>query len=165
MWNTLSIIIGIILTLLGFLGCILPVLPGPPLSFVALLILAVTTNFAAPLTAKFIFIMLIVTIAVTAMDYIVPVVGAKKYGASKWGLWGSILGMILGIIFFPPLGFIIGAFFGAVMAEMIAGKSTGEAIKAGMGVFVGALLGTILKLIAAGIMAYYFILALFSFFS
>lgn len=160
MLNIIVTIIGSILIILGLLGCIIPALPGPPLSFIALLILAIAQGFVPPLTSKIILIMLLATIVVTVLDYVVPAAGAKKFGSSKWGIWGSILGMIVGIVYFPPLGMIVGAFLGAVIAEMVVGKSSREALKAGWGVFVGTLFGTILKLIASGVMTYYFVWAL-----
>ncbi len=160
MLENIVAIIGSILTFLGLLGCILPALPGPPLNFIALLILAIIQKFAPPLTSQIILIMLITTVVVTVFDYVIPAVGAKKYGASKWGIWGSILGMIIGIVYFPPLGMIIGAFLGAVIVEMLKGKTSKAALKAGWGVFVGTIFGTTLKLIVSGIMTYYFIWAL-----
>lgn len=153
-------IIGSILIILGLIGCIVPALPGPPLSFIALLLLAIAQGFAHPLTSKLVSIMLMVTIVVTALDYVIPAAGAKQYGSSRWGIWGAILGMIIGIIYFPPLGMIIGAFLGAVLVELMVGKTTKEALKAGWGVFIGTLFGTILKLIASGVMTYYFVYAL-----
>lgn len=160
MWLIITAIFGSILIALSFFGCIIPALPGPPLSFAAILLLAIATGFNPPLTGQLVFIMLGISIAVTAMDYLIPILGAKKYGASKRGIWGSILGMIIGVLFFPPLGMIVGAFLGAVIAEMISGKATALAMKAGWGVFVGTLIGTILKLISVSVMAYYFIVAL-----
>jgi uncharacterized protein YqgC (DUF456 family) len=160
MLNVIVCILGSILIILGLFGCIVPALPGPPLSFIALLILAIAQGFVPPLTSKLILIMLMVTIVITMLDYVIPAAGAKKYGSSKWGIWGAILGMIIGIIYFPPLGMIVGAFIGAVAVEMLVGKSSREALKAGWGVFMGTLFGTILKLIASGVMTYYFVWAL-----
>lgn len=155
-----AIFVGIILILLGLFGCIVPALPGPPLSFLAILFLAIVQEFEPPLTSNLIIIMSIITVAVTVFDYIIPAAGAKKYGASKWGMCGSIAGMILGILLFPPFGIIIGAFLGAVLVEMMIGKNGRDALRAGWGVFVGTLLGTILKLTASFLMTYYFIKAL-----
>ncbi len=154
-------IIGIIFIISGLIGCIIPAVPGPPLSFAAILMLAMVKSFEEPLTSTTILIMAFITVVVTALDYIVPVAGAKKYGASKWGIWGSVGGMILGIVFFPPLGIIAGAFLGAVAVELLGGKETKDAFRAGWGVFVGTLLGTILKLTASFYMTYLFINALF----
>jgi hypothetical protein len=105
--------------------------------------------------------MALLTIVVTVLDYVVPAAGAKKFGASKSGFWGAVIGMLVGIIFFPPLGIIIGAFLGAIVGEMIVGKQTHDAIKAGWGVFVGVMFGMLLKLIASGVMTFYFVKGLF----
>ena len=150
-------IIGFVLIILGLIGCIVPALPGPPLSFIAILILAMVQGFVEPLTSNMIIIMAFITVVVTVLDYVVPAAGAKKYGASKWGIWGSVGGMIVGILFFPPLGIIVGAFLGAVGIEMLTGKDTKNALRAGWGVFMGTLFGTILKLTASFYMTYLFI--------
>jgi uncharacterized protein YqgC (DUF456 family) len=105
--------------------------------------------------------MAVITVIVTGLDYILPAAGAKKYGASKLGFWGAVAGMILGIFFMPPLGMIIGAFIGAIAGELLKGKQSYEALKAGWGVFMGVMLGVLLKLTATGIMTFYFIKGLF----
>lgn len=156
MLETIGIIIGALLILLGLAGCVLPVLPGPPLSFVGLLLLALLKHFSAPLTPTVIILMAIITLAVTIGDYVIPLWGARRYGASKWGIWGSVLGMAIGI-FFSPFGMLLGAFIGAVAVEWLVQKEKGRAIKAGWGVFIGSLVGTALKLGASGMMAYYFV--------
>ena len=99
------------------------------------------------------------TIGVTVLDYFIPLIGAKRYGASKWGLWGSVGGMVIGA-FFSPFGILLGAFVGAVLVEWVVSRKKGQALKAGWGVFVGSILGLMLKLALSGMMAYYFILAL-----
>jgi uncharacterized protein YqgC (DUF456 family) len=154
--ETIAIIIGAMFVLLGLAGCVLPVLPGPPLSFVGLLLLALINHFLPPLTPTLIIVMAIITLAVTVAEYILPLVSAKRYGASKWGIWGSVLGMAIGI-FFSPFGMLLGAFIGAVAVEWLVQKEKGRAIKAGWGVFIGSLVGTALKLGASGMMAYYFV--------
>lgn len=153
------IITGAILIILGIAGCVLPVLPGPPISYVGLLLLHFTDKYQ--FTNEFLLIWALVTIAVTLLDYYIPIWGAKKFGASKPGIWGSVIGMILGLLFFPPWGIILGPFAGAVVGELIVGKKSGEALKAGFGSFVGFLGGTLLKLIASGMMAWYFFRELF----
>lgn len=156
MLETIAIICGAILVLLGIAGCVLPILPGPVLSFLGLLLLALLKQFSPPLTPTLIMIMAILTIVVTAGDYFIPLWGAKKYGTSKWGIWGSVAGMAIGI-FFPPFGMLLGAFIGAVIVEWLVQKERGKALKAGWGVFIGSLAGTALKLGVSGMMAYYFI--------
>ena len=158
MFYSIGLVVGAILILLGLIGSVLPILPGPPLSFIGIFFFALTRNFSPPLTPTLIIIMLAITIAVTVVDYILPLIGAKKYGASKWGIYGSILGMIIGA-FFSPLGMLLGAFIGAVLVEWTVSRKETQALRAGWGIFIGSLLGTILKLGASGIMAYYFLLA------
>ena len=156
----IGIIVGAALVLLGIAGSVLPILPGPPLTFVGLFLLALLRHFSPPLTSTVVIVMAGITVAVTVADQVIPLVGAKKYGASKWGIFGSVAGMIAGA-FFSALGVILGAFIGAVLVEWIASRSSKQALRAGWGIFIGSLLGGILKLAVSGIMAYYFVLALF----
>jgi len=154
--ETIAIITGAFLILLGLAGCILPVLPGPPLSFIGLFLLALVKHFSAPLTPTVIILMAVITLAVTIGDYVIPLWGARRYGASKWGIWGSVAGMAIGL-FFSPFGMILGALIGAVVTEWLVQKEKGQALRAGWGVFIGSLLGTVLKLGVSGMMAYYFV--------
>jgi uncharacterized protein YqgC (DUF456 family) len=155
----ITIAIGSILMLLGLAGSILPILPGPPLSFIGLFLLALLRHFSPPLTSTLVILLAIVTILVVGMDYIIPLLGAKKYGASKWGIWGSVLGMAIGI-FWSPFAMLAGAFIGAVLAEWFVGKKKGEALRAGWGVMMGTLFATILRLGVSGMMTYFFVRAL-----
>ncbi len=159
MLEGITIATGSILMLLGLAGSILPVLPGPPLGFIGLLLLALAKHFSPPLTATLVIILGMVMVLTIVMDYIIPLLGARRYGASKWGIWGSVLGMVIGI-FWPPFGMLVGAFIGAVAGEWLAGKENVEAVRAGWGVMMGTLLATVLRLAVSGIMAYYFVLAL-----
>jgi uncharacterized protein YqgC (DUF456 family) len=158
-FESITIAIGSILMLLGLAGSILPILPGPPLSFIGLLLLALVKHFSPPLTPALVIILAVVTIFVIVMDYVIPLLGAKRYGASKWGIWGSVLGMVIGI-FWSPFGMIAGAFIGAVVVEWLVGKKEWEALRAGWGVVMGTLFATILRLGVSGMMTYYFVLAL-----
>ena len=146
--------LGILFLILGILGGVLPVIPGPPLSYTALLLLHFTERYQ--FSTQFIIIWALVTIVVTALDYIIPVWGTKKFGGSKRGVWGSLIGLLVGIFFLPPLGIIIGPFVGAVIGEISGGKDNKAALKAGLGSFAGFIAGTLLKLITSGMMAWYF---------
>ena len=149
---------GSLLILLGLAGSVLPVLPGPTLSFIGLFLVALIRHFSPPLTPTLIIFMLIITIAVTVMDYFIPLIGAKKYGTSKWGIYGSIVGMIIGA-FFSPWGMLFGALIGAVSVEWMVSRKEKQALRAGWGIFIGSILGSILKLVVSGVMAYYFMIA------
>jgi uncharacterized protein YqgC (DUF456 family) len=154
-------IIGSVFILLGFAGSVLPVLPGPLLSFIGLLLLAIVRRFSPPLTLTLILLLAMITIIVSGLDYAIPSLGAKRYGASRWGIWGSIAGMIIGIFFFPPFGMLIGAFIGAIAGELLGGKRGVAVLRAGQGILMGILFGAVLKLAVCGVMTYYFIRALF----
>ena len=147
--------LGILLLLAGIMGCVLPALPGPPLSYAALLALHFTARHQ--LSTRLLIIWAIVVIVVTLLDYLVPVWGAKKFGASKRGVWGSVIGLVVGLFIFPPFGIIIGPFAGAVIGELTSGKQSGDAMYAGFGSFAGFLTGVLLKLIASGWMTWIFI--------
>jgi len=150
------IILGLVLALLGLIGCLLPVIPGPPISFVGLLVLSYAKNWEA-FSVTFLVVMGVLTVVVVVLDYVVPAGGAKKYGASKTGVAGSIIGMLAGVFFFPPFGLFLGAFVGALVGELIARKGGQEALRAGWGVFVGIMVGTGLKLAFTGVILFFYI--------
>lgn len=152
------IALGILFILSGIIGGILPVLPGPPLSYLGLLFLHFTEKYQ--FTSNFLIIWGIITVVVYLLDYLIPVWGTKKFGGSKRGVWGSIIGLLIGMFLFPPLGIIVGPFAGAVIGELSSGKQSREALRSGFGSFVGFLLGTMLKLIVSGMMAWYFFVEL-----
>ena len=154
-------IIGSIFMLMGFAGSVLPVLPGPPLSFIGLLILAIVQRFSPPLTLTLMLILALITVLATGLDYVIPSLGARRYGASRWGIWGSVAGMLIGIFFFPPFGMLVGAFIGAIAGELLGGKRGIAVLRAGQGILMGILFGAVLKLAVCGVMTYYFIRALF----
>jgi uncharacterized protein len=153
-------ILGLLLALAGLVGCVLPVIPGVPLSYAALLVLSVARHWE-PFSALFLVGMAALVLFVSALDYIVPALGAKKYGASRAGVWGSVIGMLIGLFFFPPFGVFIGAFAGAVIGEMISGKETQGALRAGWGVFLGTAVSVAFKLAASGLMLFFYLKALF----
>jgi len=148
------IALGIIFLFLGLAGSILPILPGPPLSYAGLLMLNFTKNHQ--FSSRFLLIWAIITILVIIIENLIPLWGTKKYGGSKKAVLGSLIGLLVGLFVFPPFGIIICPFFGAVLGEIIAGKETSLAIRAGFGAFVGFMGGTLLKLIASGVMLFYF---------
>jgi uncharacterized protein YqgC (DUF456 family) len=146
---------GIVMMILGLLGCVLPVLPGPPLSFTGLLLLHFSKY--AEFSLNFLLLFGSVAVIVTVLDYVVPLWGTKKLGGSKAGIWGATVGLAIGIFVFPPLGIIIGPFAGAFIGETLTGKKSSEAFRAGLGSLMGFLMGVGLKLVASIIMTYHFI--------
>lgn len=154
MWDILLIVLGIILLIIGLAGCVLPVLPGPPLSYAALLLLHFTK--AHQFTEETLILWAVVAIGVTVIDNLIPIWGAKKYGGSRKAIWGSLLGLLVGLFAFPPIGILIGPFLGAFIGELIEGKDTAAALRSGFGTFVGLMGGMILKLMCSGLITYVF---------
>jgi uncharacterized protein len=154
MMDSLWLVLGVILMLVGLAGCILPFLPGPPLCYIALLIQQLQAD--PPYTTKFLIWWAVITVIITALDYVIPIYGTKKFGGTKSGMWGCAIGLIAGI-WLGPLGILIGPFVGAFVGELLANSNSDQALKAAWGSFVGFLFGTLLKLIACFIMIWYFI--------
>jgi len=152
-------ILGGLLMVVGLIGAVVPVLPGPPISYVGLLLLHFTKW--ADFSSNFLIVMAVVAVVVTAIDYFVPMWGTKKFGGSKAGVRGSTIGLIIGVFFFPPFGIIIGPFLGALIAElMLNSDDFNKALRSGLGSLVGFLMGTGLKLGASLLMTVYFVRAL-----
>jgi len=157
----LLIVIAAILIILGLLGCILPILPGPPLSFAAIL-LGHFTRWGHLETNLLLWLGLAAA-AVTVVDYILPIWAMKKFGGSKRGVRGATIGLIVGIFFFPPLGIILGPFIGTLIGELTSRNTMHQsnAFKSAFGSFFGFLLGTGLKFAVSGVITYYFITQVF----
>ena len=91
-------------------------------------------------------ITLFIAVLVTVMDYIIPALGTKKFGGTKYGMWGTTIGLIIGLVMPIPLGFLLGALIGAYVGEMLYdSKDTKRALKAAFGSFIGFLSSTFLK--------------------
>lgn len=135
-------ILASLFLILGLVGCFISILPGPVLSYCALLFLIPTDKCLS--VASLIFLG-ILTAVVTVADFIIPALGAKKFNCSSYGTWGCAIGTFLGAFFFP-LGIILGPFLGALIGELVARKNFFMALRGGFGAFLGFLAGTLLKL-------------------
>ncbi len=158
MTSTILIVLAVILAVIGIIGSIVPGLPGPPLSWVGLLLAYFSHKLGgADMSLTFVMIWLAVTVIVSILDYTVPAKFTKLAGGSKAGSQGALIGMIIGI-FLTPIGMIPCSLAGAFLAEMFQeNKSATDALKASLGTFAGFLVGTGLKLIASVTMAYYIV--------
>lgn len=153
---------AIIMAIIGIIGCIIPALPGPPLTYASLLILYLLNNPKDEITGKFMIIWIIIVIAVSILDYVVQPYFTKITGGSKLAIRYSIAGMVAGMIFFPPFGIIAGSFIGALIAELFVNKKPLQnSLLAAFGAFLGFIFGTGLKLAASVTMLYYVIRFIF----
>ena len=156
MVTVLLIILCSVLMLVGLAGVILPVLPGIPLAWLGLFIYALGTGFdriSITITVVF-FVLMLLTLL---LDFLAPLLGAKKYKASKYGILGAFIGLITGMIIFGFWGIILGPFIGAFLVELILQKQANVAFKSAFGTFLGLMAGTLLKIIVILIMAGFFI--------
>ncbi|MDZ7691848.1 MAG: DUF456 domain-containing protein [Balneolaceae bacterium] len=147
------IILGAVFIIGGFISSFLPVLPGPPVSFVGLLLLRLTSP--TPFSLQFFIIWALIIGILMILDNVIPAYGTKKLGGTSYGIGGSMVGLVVGI-FFSPVGLILGPLVGAFLGELVAGQTSNRAIKSALGSFFGFLASTLLKVLASGIMGYYF---------
>lgn len=140
------LILSFVLLIGGLIGSFLPILPGPSLSWCGLLMLYFTKGIE--MNYWILGISLILTILITVLDFIIPAKGTKRFGGSKYGVWGTNIGLVVGIIFPIPFGFILGPFVGAFIGELVY-KSTEpqRALKAATGSFIGFLASTLMKFV------------------
>jgi len=156
--DLLLVILAGIAIVTGIFGSFLPLLPGPPVAWIGLLLLHYSKY--AEFSQRFLVITAIITIVVAALDYLVPVWGTKKYGGSKAGQYGAVIGMVAGL-FAGPLGIIIGPFAGAFIGEMVHDpRDTARALRAAWGSFIGFLVGAGLKIILCLVFAWFYVEAL-----
>lgn len=139
------LIIGLLLNGLGILGCILPILPGPFISWLSLFLFFFLPEHEVGTTT--LVVSGILMAAVTALDYVVPIFGAKKFGSSREGVIGGMIGIVVGLFFFPPIGIILGPLIGTIAGDIIAGGTLSKALNSGLGSLIGFIVGTSIKLI------------------
>lgn len=158
------ITLGIILLIIGYVSCILPPLPGPPVAFLSLILLHFihhTITFSTTL----LIVLGIFSVLVTILDNFVAIWGTHKFGGTKAGVRGSVFGMLLGIFvltpFVGPFSVMLGPFLGAVAGELISGQKINVAFKSGIGSFIGFILGLGMKLIVTTYIAFHFFKAIF----
>jgi uncharacterized protein YqgC (DUF456 family) len=159
--DIILILIGTILIIAGILGCVIPVLPGAPLNYLAIILLQFTSK--TDFSTQFLVVWGIVVIIVQILDYYIPVWGTKKLGGSTYGAWGAGIGVIAGMFVFPPWGIIFMPLVCAVIGELLDNKEFSVALKAGFGAFMGFLAGTLMKLVVAITLSFFFFREVYSY--
>jgi len=152
MFDYILISAGIILMIIGLVGCIVPVIPGTPLCFVGLLLLHFSLKIE--FSVFFLIVMGILTILSSTLDNLIPALSVKKAGGSKKAVSGVIIGVLTGF-FFMPWGIIIFPFLGALIAELLSKKNIRSALKSSLGAFIGFIIGVALKITVASTMLFY----------
>ena len=159
------IIVSILLIISGFIGSIIPVIPGPPIAYLGLIVLLFADEFRIQLATNNYFILIsmgVVTVLITALDFYLPVWGTKKFGGSSSGTRGSTYGLVIAIVLtiltsgMGILLLILGPFLGAYFGEKYTGNSNEVALKSAIGSFLGFISGTFIKLVLVTLVALYF---------
>jgi uncharacterized protein YqgC (DUF456 family) len=142
--HALWYVLAVVLIVVGFVGTIVPALPGVPLVFAGMLVAAWADGFQHVGLWTLIGLGVLTVIAV-AVDFLAGLAGAKRVGASRMALIGAAIGTIVGIFFGIP-GLLLGPFLGALIGELVAGGTLKRAAGVGVGAWIGFLVGTVLKL-------------------
>ena len=141
------VLLAFLFLILGIIGSFLPILPGPITSWFGFLILYLSgiTDFSISLLITTFVIALIIWV----LDFFIPAIGTKKFGGSKYGVIGTTIGLIFGVISPIPFGILIGPFLGALAGELINKSKSNQAIKAAFGSFLGFLASSLVKFIVS----------------
>lgn len=141
------VLLASLFLILGIIGSFLPILPGPITSWFGFLILYLSdvTDFSISLLITTFIIALIIWV----LDFFIPAIGTKKFGGSKYGVIGTTIGLIIGVISPIPFGILIGPFLGALAGELINKSKSNQAIKAAFGSFLGFLASSFIKFIVS----------------
>lgn len=159
--SSIATIITLIILIILLFASLAPVIPAIPLIFAVMLIYGLADKFQH-LTPLFLGGMLIITILSLFLDNIAASLGARRSGASKYGLWGALIGTFAGFVMNPVLGIILGPFAGAVLAELIFSRcGWGRALRVGLGTLLGFAYGSAIRFILALAMVIGFILKVY----
>mgnify|MGYP001427634621 CR=1 FL=1 len=149
---TVIFIIAFVLLFLGLLGSMIPGLPGPPLSYIGILLIHFFTG--TQFSTSFLLSWAVIVILVFLLDYFMQVWGVKKFGGGRKAILGTFLGLFMGLLF-PPVGLLIGPFIGAFIGALLEVQDDTRALKVAIGSFIGFVTGTILKLVVSSVLLYY----------
>ena len=151
------LVVGFVFVCLGIIGSFLPILPGPLTGWLGLLLLHTTSTIS--MDWPFLGITLALAIVIFILDYFIPAIGTKRFGGTKYGVYGTTIGLIIGLLSPIPFGMLLGAFCGAFIGELIFdSKDTKRALKASFGAFLGFLASTTIKFSIAVVYFIFFII-------
>lgn len=156
MADILWIVLAALLWLIGAVGSVAPIIPGLPLCWAGLLTLKFIPATKDDISWTVIVLLGVATAVISILDNVLPVWGTKRLGGNKHVVWGATIGLLVGF-FLGPWGIILGPFAGALMGGLLSGTRFTPATKQATGAFVGYISGLVLKLITAGVIAFYFV--------
>jgi uncharacterized protein len=131
----------------GVFASVMPALPGIPLVFGGIWMIAAVDHYHH-LGVGWLLGIAFVGLVGLSLDLLAGALGAKRAGASPRAVFGTLLGTGLGVFFGLP-GLLLGPFLGAVAGELSAGGSILRSTHVGVSTWVGLIFGTIMKLVSA----------------
>src|SRR5213080_2496077 len=149
---------AIVLFAVGLIGTVVPILPGTTIILAGAVIHRMMLGPEKSIGWTTIGILVLLTLATYALDFLGSYFGAKYFGSTKWGTFGAIIGALIGL-FFGIIGLFVGPVIGAIVGEFIAGKRMIDAGRAGWGSLLGNLGAMLGKLIIALAMITIFLIA------
>lgn len=152
------LVLGGICLVVGLAGAILP-LPGPGLSFAGLLLLQFS-NFA-DFSRLALITFGVATVVIAVLDYYIPIWGMKRFGGTRYGTVGAVVGGLAGLFFIPGIGLFLGTFVGALLGELLGGLPAKKAFKSALGSFVGFLTGIFMQVALCAAMIIYAIYGIY----
>jgi uncharacterized protein YqgC (DUF456 family) len=152
-------LLGAACIMIGLIGAFLPIIPSLPFSYLGILLLHI--GGISTFSTSFLLIWALIIISILIIENLLPAYTTRKFGGTTYGSTGSIIGMLVGMFFFPPLGFLIGTLLGAFIGEMLFKQDVKKALKSAWGSFLGFISGTILKITVALIFAIMYLKAVF----
>jgi uncharacterized protein len=144
--TAVAVIVGL-LFLAGLVGSIVPWMPGPPFILAGAVLWAVATDFETLGWGRLAILAALAALSFV-LEFVVAALGARRYGASRWGVVGAIVGALIGV-FFGPVGLIVGCVAGAVVAELLRGSDPAASVRSGFGALVGLLAGLLADLVVS----------------
>ncbi len=141
--EALLYVLGAVALLVGLAGIVLPGLPGSLLLVGGVFLIAWAGNFAV-VGWTTVAIAAVVAVAITAVDWLAGLMGAKAFGASKWAMVGGAVGLLAGLFFGIP-GVLLGPAVGAFAFELVKDPNLKQAAKSGVGALLGFLVGSVVK--------------------
>ncbi len=151
--------IPVVLLILGALGALWPLLPGIPLMAGAIIVHGLMTGFADYAAVPVMGLVILIFMGI-AVDYVAGAIGARQAGSSRAGIWGAVLGLVVGLLALGPIGLLLGPFLGALLGELVGGADLDGALRASLGVAVGFLGAAVVKFTLAVLVLILFFLYL-----
>ena len=146
MLTAVAVIVGL-LFLAGLVGSIVPWMPGPPFILAGAVLWAIATDFETLGWGRLAVLAVLAALSL-GLEFVVAALGARRYGASRWGVVGAIVGALVGV-FFGPVGLIVGCLAGAVVAELLRGSDLAASVRSGFGALVGLIAGLLADLVVS----------------